>query len=91
MPRVTFPQVLQRHVACPPVEVPGRTVREVLDAAFGIYPYPAVRGYLLDDAGGLRQHITVFVDGVVVRDRQRLGTVVGPNARVDVLQALSGG
>lgn len=89
MPRVTFPQVLQRHVACPPVEVAGRTVREVLDAAFGIYP--AVRGYLLDEGGGLRQHITVFVDGVVVRDRQRLATVVGAKAQIDVLQALSGG
>lgn len=89
MPRVTFPQVLQRHVACPPVEVPGRTVREVLDAAFVIYP--AVRGYLLDDTGGLRQHITVFIDGVVVRDRQRLATATGPAARIDVLQALSGG
>lgn len=89
MPRVTFPQVLQRHVACPPVEVPGRTVREVLDAAFVIYP--AVRGYLLDDTGGLRQHITVFVDGVVVRDRQRLATATAPAARIDVLQALSGG
>jgi len=29
MPRVSFPQVLQRHVVCPPVEVAGRTVKEV--------------------------------------------------------------
>ncbi len=89
MPLVTFPQVLQRHVACPPVDVPGATVREALEAAFAIHP--AVRGYLLDDGGALRQHVTVFVDGVVVRDRTGLRTRVGPASRIDVLQALSGG
>src|SRR5947209_16739434 len=34
MARVVFTANLQRHVACPPAEVAGRTVREVLDAAF---------------------------------------------------------
>lgn len=89
MPRVSFPQVLQRHVACPPVVVAGATVRQALEAAFAIYP--TVRGYLFDDGGALRQHVTVFVDGDVVRDRARLATPVGPEARIDVLQALSGG
>ncbi|MCA8976152.1 MAG: MoaD/ThiS family protein [Planctomycetes bacterium] len=89
MPRVNFPQVLQRHVACPPVDVTGGTVREALDAAFAIYP--TLRGYLLDDGGALRQHITVFVDGEVVRDRARLSTAVRSTAVIDVLQALSGG
>ncbi|MCB9887134.1 MAG: MoaD/ThiS family protein [Planctomycetes bacterium] len=89
MPRVTFPQVLQRHVSCPPVTVDGATVRAALEAAFVIYP--EVRGYLLDDTGALRQHVTVFVDGVVVRDRTRLQTRVAAGAAIDVLQALSGG
>lgn len=89
MPRVSFPQVLQRHVACPPVDVAGGTVRQALDAAFAIYP--SVRGYLFDEAGALRPHVAVFVDGQVVRDRERLGQRVAPEARIDVLQALSGG
>lgn len=89
MPRVVFPQVLQRHVACPPVEVEGRTVREALEAAFAIYP--AVRGYVFDDGGALRQHVAVFVDGSVVRDRATLRQRVEPATRIDVLQALSGG
>jgi len=89
MPRVSFPQVLQRHVVCPPVDVAGRTVREALAAAFAIYP--TVRGYLFDDGDCLRQHVTVFVDGVVVRDRARLATACKPDAQIDVLQALSGG
>jgi molybdopterin synthase sulfur carrier subunit len=89
MVRVTFPQVLQRHVACPPVDVDASTVRQALDAAFAIHP--TARGYLLDDAGALRQHVTVFVDGEVVRDRQRLAQAVQKKSRIDVLQALSGG
>jgi hypothetical protein len=36
--RVSFPQVLQRHVACPPLDVAGSTVRQALDAAFAVYP-----------------------------------------------------
>ena len=34
MPRVVFTQNLQRHVKCPPMEAKGRTVRELLGAAF---------------------------------------------------------
>lgn len=89
MPRVSFPQVLQRHVVCPPIDVAGSTVRQALEAAFAVYP--TVRGYLFDDGGALRQHVTVFVDGVVVRDRARLATAVRPDGHIDVLQALSGG
>lgn len=89
MVRVTFPAVLQRHVACPPVDVDGATLRQVLEAAFA--HYPTVRGYVLDDAGALRTHMTIFVDGVVVHDRVRLAQRLTPRSRVDVLQALSGG
>lgn len=89
MVRVSFPQVLQRHVACPPVDVVADTVRTALEAAFAVHP--TVRGYLFDDAGRLRPHVTVFVDGEVVRDRAHLAEPVRPDARIDVLQALSGG
>lgn len=89
MPRVSFPQVLQRHVRCPAVDVDGATVREALQAAFA--HYPTVEGYLLDESGALRPHVTVFVDGAVVRDRSRLSDRVAAAARIDVLQALSGG
>lgn len=89
MVRVSFPQVLQRHVRCPAVDVVGATVREALDAAFAVYP--GVRGYLLDDTGALRAHVTLFVDGEVVRDRVRLQQRIAGDARIDVLQALSGG
>ena len=89
MPRLVFTQNLQRHVACPATEQPGRTVREVLDAFFAANP--RARGYVLDDQGALRHHMAIFIDGVQIQDRVRLTDPVPPAGEVYVLQALSGG
>jgi hypothetical protein len=69
--------------------VPGRTVREVLDAVFANNP-PA-RGYVLDDQGALRKHMSIFVDGRLISDRNKLSDAVGETSSVAVFQALSGG
>jgi len=89
MPRVTFTENLQRHVQCPPSEAPGATVREVLDAVFAINA--RARGYVLDDDGAVRKHMTVFVNGAAVRDRRNLSDPVPENAEICIMQALSGG
>ena len=89
MPRVVFTENIQRHVACPPIEVAGGTVREVLDAVF--MTNERARGYVLDEHGAVRKHMIVFVDGAMIRDRQSLGDPVSPGAEVYVMQALSGG
>ncbi len=89
MPRVTFTQNLQRHIACPPAEVAGSTVREALDAVFAANP--AARGYVLDEHGALRKHMIIFVNGEQVRDRVGLSDPVPADGEVYVLQALSGG
>ena len=89
MARVTFTDNLQRHVACPPTTAPGRTVREVLDTVFAANP--RARGYVLDDHGALRQHMTIFVDGELLRDRVSLSDPVAEGGEVYVMQALSGG
>jgi molybdopterin synthase sulfur carrier subunit len=67
MPQITFTPTLQRHVKVPPREVEGGTVREVLDRIFA--EAPMARGYVLDEQGALRKHVTVFVDGETVLDR----------------------
>ena len=89
MPRVAFTRNLQRHVACPPCQVGGVTVRDSLDEAFALYP--RARGYVLDEHGALRQHMAVFVDGEPVLDRRALGDPVSASAEILVMQALSGG
>jgi hypothetical protein len=89
MPRITFTQNLQRHVACPPCDVAGSTVRESLEAAFAVYP--KVRSYVLDEHGALRFHMAVYVDGVPIPDRQGLTDPVSGASEIFVMQALSGG
>ena len=89
MATVTFTANLQQHLAAPPVKVAGGTVREVLDAAFR--DNPKLRSYVLDDQGGLRKHMVVFVDGKAVKDRTGLTDGVPAGAEVYVMQALSGG
>lgn len=89
MPRVVFTENIQRHVACPPCDVPGRTVREVLDAVFATNEM--ARGYVLDEHGAVRKHMVIFVDGQMIRDREKLSDPVAADAEVYVMQALSGG
>src|SRR5205085_1037483 len=85
---VKFTNALQRHVAAPPGEVDASTVRAALDAYFA--DHSGVRGYVLDEQGALRKHVTVFVDGEQVRDRS-LHQPIAAGAEIYVMQALSGG
>jgi sulfur-carrier protein len=48
---------------------------------------PAVGGWILDERGRIRRHINVFVNG----ERAREDTSVGPDDRIEVLPAISGG
>ena len=89
MPQVTFTQNLQRHLSAPPRQVVGTTVREALDYVFR--ENPRLRGYVLDDQNRLRKHVAIFVDGLMIHDRDRLSDEVGPASELFVMQALSGG
>lgn len=86
---MVFTANLQRHVACPPMQVAGSTVRQALEAVFAVNP--AVRAYLLDDQGGVRKHMSIFVAGEQLRDRRQQSDPVAPDAEIFVMQALSGG
>ena len=70
-------------------EVPGATVREVIDALER--QHPGFASYVIDEAGRLRRHVNVFVGEEPVRDRERLSDALAADARVFILQALSGG
>ena len=89
MPRVVFTSNLQRHVNCPETVVAAGTLRTVLAQVFAAQPQ--ARGYVLDEQGHLRRHVTVFIDGRRVRERERLDEVVGASSEVYVMQALTGG
>jgi molybdopterin synthase sulfur carrier subunit len=86
---VVFTPNLQRHVEAPPTDVPGATVREVLDQVFAANP--RLRGYVVDEQGVLRKHMVVFIDGRQITDRVTLADPVEPSSELYVMQALSGG
>jgi molybdopterin synthase sulfur carrier subunit len=89
MAKVVFTPNVQRHVGCPAAEAAGATVREVLERVFA--NNPQARGYVLDDQSALRRHMTIFVDGRMIRDRTRLADAVTDTSTIYVFQALSGG
>jgi len=86
---VKFTRNIQRHVECPTRDIPGTTLRAVLDDYFR--ENEKARGYVLDEQGRIREHMVIFIDGEQVRDRVRLSDAVGPQSVIDVIQALSGG
>lgn len=90
MPHIEFTTQLAQHVECPPGQaVDAETLREALDKMFG--EYPRLRGYVLDERGVIRQHIAVFIDGEMLRQRDNLNVPLGAQSEVFVMQALSGG
>ena len=84
-----FTQHMQQRLAAPNMDVPGSTVREALDHAFR--EQPQLRSYVLDDQGRLRQHVVIFVDGQLIKDRGELSDKVAETSELLVMQALSGG
>lgn len=89
MATVIFTANIQRHVACPNAQAGGATVREVLQNVFA--NNPQARSYVLDDQSGLRKHMTIFVDGTIIRDRIHLSDAVNESSKIYVFQDLSGG
>lgn len=86
MPHVVFTSHLQRFVSCPEHDVEGGTVQAALQPIFE--SNPRLRDYILDDQGGLRKHVIVFIDG---RRTRELKDPVRTESVIHVLQALSGG
>ena len=70
------------------VEMPGETVREVLDGLLAAYPALRDRVYDGDD---LPQFLNVFVDGSDVRLFEGLDTKVTDTTTVILLPAVAGG
>jgi hypothetical protein len=79
-----FPQLEGRNLV-----VQASTVAEVVREMEKIAPGFAF--YVCDERGRLRTHVNVFIGEERVADRVRLSDPVTPDARVYILQALSGG
>ena len=89
MARLTFTPHLQRFLDAPPHDVAATTVGTALAQVFA--HNPRLRGYILDERGAVRQHVTIFVDDAPIRDRAGLTDPIAEHSEIFVLQALSGG
>lgn len=89
MTRLVFTQQLRRFTDAPEIETTATNLRGALEDAFAATP--RLRSYILDDQGHLRKHVIVFIDGLRVRDYEKLNDALGPTSKVHVLQALTGG
>lgn len=79
-----FPQLESRDLV-----VDATTVAEVVRELERIAP--GFTFYVCDERGRLRRHVNIFVDELSIGDRAKLSDPVGRDARVFILQALSGG
>ena len=90
MPHVQFTRHLRLHFPdLREVDLEGATVAEVVEALDRLHP--GLAAYLTDERGALRKHVNIFVDGELLEDRAALSDPLAPNARVFIMQALSGG
>ena len=72
------------------LEIEGaRTVAEVLAGLEA--RAPGLGFYICDERGRLRRHVNIFIDEQMITDRVALSDAVGPDTRVMIMQALSGG
>lgn len=86
MAAVNLPTLLAQHTeGARRLNAGGSTVLEVLRQLES--RHPALRGWILDERGRLRDHVTLFVD----KDRVSIERAVREEDEIFVLQAISGG
>jgi hypothetical protein len=89
MPEIHFTSHLRNIVPDGPLSATGATVGEALTDLLAREPH--VRSYVLDDQGALRKHVCIFADGVRLAHDDALRRRIGPDSKLYVMQALSGG
>ena len=90
MPKVNFTYALKRFF--PGIEtthVEGGDVRSLMQALE--QKYPGLLSYIVDDQGRLRQHVNIYINNELIKDRVDLSDTVSESDDVYVMQALSGG
>ena len=85
--KVFLPSPLHRYTrGKSPVEAEGTTLQALL--ADLDRRHPGIRFRMVDEQGGIREHIKVFVNSEAVT---RLSRALGKDDEVQILTALSGG
>lgn len=77
------------HLEGQEIVVEATTLREVVREIEKIAP--GFSFYVCDERGRLRTHVNMFIGEERAQDRTALSDPVGPDSRVFIMQALSGG
>jgi sulfur-carrier protein len=89
MPQLHVTSWLRELAPAAPLQAAGDTVGVALAALFA--QAPQARSCVLDNQGRLRKHVCIFAVGKRSANDKALGQPIGPNARLYVMRALSGG
>lgn len=89
MVTIHFTENLKRHVDVQSMSVQARVLSEAMNEVYNMYP--KLKSYLVDEAGHLLTHMTIFIDEVVAQDRKTFSDPLQENSEIYIMQALSGG
>ncbi|GJM28362.1 MAG: molybdopterin synthase sulfur carrier subunit [Cyclobacteriaceae bacterium] len=90
MPLVNFTYALKRFY--PDLKSVNITASNIAELVQGLDKlYPGLKDYLVDEQGRLRQHVNIFNNGKLIKDKQKLSDTVADGDEVFIMQALSGG
>ena len=90
MAKVNFTYALKRFF--PDIDtqdIKGTTICEILDSLE--QRFPGMRSYILDDQGRLREHVNIFLNGELIKDKLTQTDIVKNEDEIFIMQALSGG
>ncbi|MFT4974559.1 MAG: molybdopterin converting factor small subunit [Myxococcota bacterium] len=87
---VSIPTPLRRFLAG------ARTMKVEADTVGGVFAsmieaHPALHGRILDEAGGLRSHLNIYVGDEDIRQQSGLQTPVRDGDQITIVAALAGG
>lgn len=96
MPTVILAPSLARWLTASPgqsvgevrIDLPGNTIREVLNSLFDVHPN--LRGYVVDETSAIRHHVVVYLDDSAV-DKSQCDVPIPSDGELFLFQALSGG
>ena len=71
------------------LEVNGNNVRKVLEDLFDAHP--DIKNHLVEDDGGLRNFVNIFIDGEDIRQKGGLEAEVSDGSDVRIIPSIAGG
>ena len=71
------------------VTIEGATIGAIVDALEATYP--GMQARLIDEDGGLRHFVNIYLDGEDVRYLDGLNSAVRDNAELSIVPAVAGG